>query len=299
MPHPVPLKFSATGIRLKSVFVKKIWSVTGKRVLVVGAKGLVGSALIRRLDRENCDIVPSTREDADLTDRNETAELIRRVKPDALILAAAKVGGILPNRNLPVQFLEENLRIQLNVVEAAHQFDTERLLFLGSSCIYPKQSAQPISETSLMTGPLEPTNDAYALAKISGIRLIDAYRQQYGRRWISAMPTNLYGQNDNFDLETSHVLPALLRKFHEAKVNNNESVEIWGTGKARREFLHVDDCADALVYLLCNHDGDGPINIGTGVDISQLGFRKPTVGILIISSRVNPSFECKYAWARH
>ena len=245
-----------------------IWDIKDKRVLVLGAHGLVGSALLKRLDREDCDVFPATRGDADLTIADQTEALLKNVNPDVVILAAAKVGGILTNRDHPVPFLENNLLIQLNVLRAAHKANVERLLFLGSSCIYPKDANQPISEYSLMTGSLEPTNDAYALAKIAGIRLVDAYRQQYGRHWISAMPTNLYGPNDNFDLQTSHVLPALLCKFHEAQLEKLESVRIWGTGNVRREFMHVDDCADALVYVLQHYDEGGPINIGTGEDIS-------------------------------
>ena len=242
--------------------------LSGKRVLVLGAQGLVGRSLVSRLGRDNYNIFSATRNDADLTDAAKTTALIERLKPDVLILAAAKVGGILANRDYPVQFLEENLLIQLNVCRAAHAANVDRLLFLGSSCIYPKLADQPIAETSLMTGPLESTNDAYALAKISGIRLIDAYRQQYGRRWISAMPTNLYGPHDNFDPETSHVLPALLRKFHQATTHGKTTVQIWGTGTVRREFMHVDDCADALVHVLTHYDEPGPINIGTGTDVS-------------------------------
>lgn len=245
-----------------------IWDITGKTVLVFGAEGLVGSALIRQLEHKNCHCIGAARGDADLTRAADTAALIQKHRPDAIILAAAKVGGILANRDHPVPFLEDNLLIQLNVLRAAHEANIDRLLLLGSSCIYPKHAPQPISESSLMTGPLEPTNDAYAIAKIAGIRLIDAYRQQYGRRWISAMPTNLYGSNDNFNLESSHVLPALLRKFHEAKVSGHSTVEIWGTGKVRREFMHVEDCAEALVYLLQTYDASGPINIGYGQDIS-------------------------------
>jgi len=248
--------------------VTPMWEITGKKILVVGANGLVGTALMRRLEREDCLLIASTRLDADLTKAIETDALIKKTSPDAIILAAAKVGGILANRDNPVPFLEENLLIQLNVLRAAHKANVDRLLLLGSSCIYPKHAPQPITESSLMTGPLEPTNDAYAIAKIAGIRLINAYRQQYRRRWISAMPTNLYGPNDNFDLENSHVLPALMRKFHEAKLSGQSTVEIWGTGKARREFMHVDDCADALLFLLKSFDAPGPINIGTGADIS-------------------------------
>ena len=248
--------------------VKPVWDISGKTVLVLGATGLVGSALLRRLKSEDCTKIGATRHEADLTLASETLALIQKIKPDAIFIAAAKVGGILANRDYAVQFLEENLLVQINILRAAHQANVERVIFLGSSCIYPKHAAQPISEKSLMTGPLEPTNDAYAIAKIAGIRLIDGYRKQYGRHWISAMPTNLYGPNDNFDLQSSHVIPALLRKFHEAILSNQPSVEIWGTGVARREFLHVDDCADALVHCAKTFDAPGPINIGYGREIS-------------------------------
>lgn len=244
------------------------WDFSGKRVLVLGANGLVGSALLRRLSKISCEAIAACRKEADLTDAAATAAVIERIKPDAVILAAAKVGGILANRDYPVSFLEDNLLIQLNVLRAAHKCDIARLLFLGSSCIYPKYTEQPIAEASLMTGPLEPTNDAYAIAKIAGIRLVDAYRQQYGRSWISAMPTNLYGPHDNFDLNSSHVVPALIRKIHTASIEQADSVEIWGTGTVRREFMHVDDCADALLHLLSHYDETGPINVGTGEDVS-------------------------------
>lgn len=248
--------------------MNEVWEIKGQNLLVLGSSGLVGSALIRRLDSESCEVIAATRNDADLCNAKETLKLITTHAPDAVILAAAKVGGILANRDNPVDFIEQNLLIQLNVLRAAHQANVERLILLGSSCIYPKFADQPISENSLMTGPLEPTNDAYAIAKIAGIRMVDAFRQQYGRRWMSAMPTNLYGPNDNFDLSSSHVLPALLRKFHEAQHSGSPSVEIWGTGQVRREFMHVDDCADALVHLLKTYDRAGPINIGSGKDIT-------------------------------
>ena len=246
------------------------WDITGKKILVLGDQGLVGSALIRALSTEDCTSIGASRVDADLSNAEHTADYIQATKPNAIFMAAAKVGGILANRDYPVDFLEKNLLIQLNVMRAAHDADVERVVFLGSSCIYPKFADQPISEDSLMTGTLEPTNDAYAIAKIAGIRLIDAFRQQYGRRWVSAMPTNLYGPNDNFDLSSSHVLPALLRKFHEAKITNLPSVEIWGTGQVRREFLHVDDCAKALIHVLKTYDAPGPINVGYGSDVSIL-----------------------------
>jgi len=245
-----------------------MWDISGKKLLILGANGLVGSAVLRRLEREDCTPIAATRQDADLTNAAQTTALIKRAAPDAIILAAAKVGGILANRDNPVEFLTANQLIQLHVLMAAHDLEVERLILLGSSCIYPKFAAQPISEHSLMTGALEPTNDAYAIAKIAGIRLVDAYRQQFARNWISAMPTNLYGPQDNFDPISSHVLPALLRKFHDAKTSNHPTVEIWGTGTSRREFMHVDDCADALIYLLKTYNAAGPINIGAGEDIT-------------------------------
>jgi len=245
-----------------------MWDISGKKLLILGANGLVGSAVLRRLEREDCTPIAATRQDADLTNAAQTAALIKRAAPDAIILAAAKVGGILANRDNPVEFLTANQLIQLHVLKAAHDLEVERLILLGSSCIYPKFATQPISEHSLMTGALEPTNDAYAIAKIAGIRLVDAYRQQFARNWISAMPTNLYGPQDNFDPISSHVLPALLRKFHDAKTSNHPTVEIWGTGTSRREFMHVDDCADALIYLLKTYNAAGPINIGAGEDIT-------------------------------
>jgi GDP-L-fucose synthase len=246
------------------------WDSKDKTILVLGGDGLVGSALKLRLHQDPCHLVSATRDDADLTNAADTLALIESIKPDAIIIAAAKVGGILANRENPVDFLELNLLIQLNVLRAAHAVNVERVLLLGSSCIYPKYADQPISENSLMTGPLEPTNDAYAIAKIAGIRLIDGYRQQYGHHWISAMPTNLYGPNDNFDLQSSHVLPAVIRKFHDAKTKGQANVEIWGTGQARREFLYVEDCADALLHLLKTYDDTGPINVGSGTDITIL-----------------------------
>lgn len=244
------------------------WDIAGKKVLVLGSQGLIGSALTQRLQKEPCHLIAATRQDADLLCPEATLNLFEKTKPDAVFLAAAKVGGILANRDNPVPFLQDNLAIQLNTIKAAHAADVERFVLLGSSCIYPKLAEQPIQESSLLTGALEPTNDAYAIAKIAGIRLIDAYRQQYGRHWISAMPTNLYGPNDNFDPISSHVLPALIRKFHDAKKNDDPNVTLWGSGKVFREFMHAEDCADALVFLLQNYDDMGPINIGTGDDLT-------------------------------
>ncbi|MFD9428249.1 MULTISPECIES: GDP-L-fucose synthase [unclassified Streptomyces] len=240
----------------------------GSRIFVAGHRGLVGSALVRRLTAEGHEVLTRGRELLDLREAAPTEAYLRDIRPDAVVLAAAKVGGIMANSTYPVQFLEDNLRIQLSVIAGAHTAGTGRLLFLGSSCIYPKHAPQPIREDALLTGPLEPTNEAYALAKIAGITQIQSYRRQYGAAYISAMPTNLYGPGDNFDLETSHVLPALIRRFHEAKRDNAPEVTLWGSGSPRREFLHVDDLAAACVRLLETYDGDEPVNIGCGQDLT-------------------------------
>ncbi|WP_327189092.1 GDP-L-fucose synthase [Streptomyces xinghaiensis] len=238
------------------------------RIFVAGHRGLVGSAVTRRLTADGHEVVTRGRDELDLRDAARTESFLRDVRPDAVVLAAAKVGGIMANSTYPVQFLEDNLRIQLSVIAGAHAAGTGRLLFLGSSCIYPKLAPQPIREDALLTGPLEPTNEPYALAKIAGITQIRAYRRQYGASYISAMPTNLYGPGDNFDLETSHVLPALIRRFHEAKESGAPEVTLWGTGTPRREFLHVDDLAAACAVLLRSYDGDDPVNVGCGEDLT-------------------------------
>ncbi|MEV6110281.1 GDP-L-fucose synthase [Streptomyces sp. NPDC051940] len=240
----------------------------GARVFVAGHRGLVGSAVTRRLTDEGYDVLTRTRAELDLRDAERTAAFLAEVRPDAVVLAAAKVGGIMANDTYPVQFLQDNLRIQLSVIAGSHAAGVGRLLFLGSSCIYPKLAPQPIREDSLLTGPLEPTNSAYAIAKIAGIEQVQSYRRQYGASYISAMPTNLYGPGDNFDLETSHVLPALIRRFHEAKAHGRDEVVLWGTGTPRREFLHVDDLAAACELLLRVFDGDGPVNVGCGEDLT-------------------------------
>jgi GDP-L-fucose synthase len=238
-------------------------------VYVAGHRGLVGSAVARRIEElGDRDWVGRTRAELDLTDRPAVFDFVRSAKPDAIIIAAAKVGGIKANDTYPVEFLTENVLLQSNLLDAAHAAGVPKVLFLGSSCIYPKLAPQPIQESSMLTGPLEPTNDAYALAKLAGIRLVDAYRSEYGRQWISAMPTNLYGPGDNFDLETSHVLPALIRRFHDAVKSGADSVTLWGTGEALREFLYIDDAAAASVYLLDHYNEPGPINVGFGKDIS-------------------------------
>jgi GDP-L-fucose synthase len=242
------------------------WS--DKKVYVAGHNGLVGSGLVRALTRAGAGEVIGWRSaELDLRDRDATFQALHEAAPDVVIDAAARVGGIMANSTYPVDFLQDNMLIQTNVMDAAHAAGVDRLLFLGSSCIYPRHATQPIRESSLMTGPLEPTNQAYAMAKISGIFYIDAFRTQYGKRWISAMPTNLYGPCDNFDLETSHVLPAFIRRFHEAKMEGKDKVTVWGTGSPRREFLHVDDLADACLMLIDAYDSAETINIGWGDDL--------------------------------
>ena len=237
-------------------------------VYVAGHRGLVGSALWRALEAAGAGkLIGWSSSELDLRDRTATHDAITEAKPDIIIDAAAKVGGIMANSTFPVEFLRDNTLIQTNVMDAAHAADVERLLFLGSSCIYPRHATQPIRESSLMTGPLEPTNQAYAMAKISGIFYIEAHRTEYDRRWISAMPTNLYGPGDNFDLQSSHVLPAFIRRFHEAKVSGAPSVTVWGTGTPRREFLHVDDLAQACLVLLQHYDSPETINVGLGDDM--------------------------------
>ncbi len=244
------------------------FALDGRRVFVAGHNGMVGRALVRRLAREPVTVLVAGRRELDLTDAAAVDAWMRANRPDVVIIAAAKVGGILANKTYPVDFLEQNLLIQTHLMRSAHHVDVERLLFLGSSCIYPRECPQPIREEYLLTGPLEPTNDAYALAKIAGVRLVRAYREQHGRRWIAAMPTNLYGPFDNFDLETSHVLPALIRRFDEAARAGAPSITIWGTGKPRREFLHVDDLADACAHLLQAYDEPIAINVGCGSDLT-------------------------------
>jgi GDP-L-fucose synthase len=245
-------------------------SLRGKRVWVAGHRGMVGSAIMRRLESEDCDLLVADRKNVDLTDQIAVRQWVARARPDVIVLAAAKVGGILANSQQPVDFLLDNLSIEVNVFDAAHRSEVPRLLFLGSSCIYPKFADQPIVESSLLTGSLEPTNEWYALAKIAGIKLTQAFRQQYGYDYISAMPTNLYGPGDNYDLQNSHVLPALIRKVHEAKIANVNEVTIWGSGTPRREFLHVDDCADACLHLLNSYSGSEHVNIGSGEDLTIL-----------------------------
>ncbi len=229
---------------------------------------MVGSAIVRRLSSEECQILKTTRAELDLRDQGNVNAWMAKHRPDVVVVAAAKVGGILANNTQPAEFLYDNLMIETNLVRAAHEVGVEKLLFLGSSCIYPKLAAQPMAEDALLTGALEPTNEWYAIAKIAGIKLCQAYRRQYGCEFISAMPTNMYGQNDNFDLATSHVLPALLVKVHQAKMTHKSTIEVWGSGAPLREFMHADDCADALVFLIENYSGESHINVGTGEEVS-------------------------------
>lgn len=244
------------------------FDLANKRVWVAGHRGMVGSAIVRRLASENCEVVTATRAEVDLKDPGAVRAFVGDRRPDAIFMAAAKVGGILANDTLPADFLYDNLMIAANVTEAAHRHGVGKMLFLGSSCIYPKMAPQPIPEDALLTGPLEPTNEWYAVAKIAGIKLAQAYRKQHGADFISAMPTNLYGPGDNYDLTSSHVMPALIRKAHEAKLSGADHIVIWGTGTPMREFLHADDCADACVFLMKTYSDFEHVNVGSGSDIA-------------------------------
>ena len=252
------------------------------KIYVAGHLGLVGSAIVRTIEnQDNHTWIGRSRTQLDLLDRKAVFDYLALEKPDAVVIAAAKVGGILSNNTYPVEYLSENLQIETNLIDGAHAAGIERLLFLGSSCVYPKLAQQPIKEEYLLTGELEKTNEAYALAKISGLKLVQAYRKQYGHKWISAMPTNMYGPGDNFDLENSHVLPAMIRKFHDAKTRKDSSVVLWGSGFPKREFLHSDDLGRACLFLLENYNDDIAINIGAGGDISiaeLAGLVRETVG---------------------
>ena len=250
------------------------YDLKGKRVYVAGHRGMVGGALLRRLAIESCQIQVATRAELDLTDQAAVGRWFRENKPQAVFLAAAKVGGILANATFRAEFLYENLMLATNVVHAAHATGVEKLMFLGSSCIYPRLAPQPMREEALLTGPLEPTNEPYAIAKIAGLKLAEAYRRQYGADFISVMPTNLYGAGDNYHPEHSHVVAALIRRFHEAKVTGAKSVAVWGTGTPRREFLHVDDLADACIHVMGVYSEAGPLNIGRGEDIAIADFAR-------------------------
>lgn len=245
-----------------------LFALEGKRVFVAGHRGMVGSAILRQLQPKDCTILTAPRHALDLRDQRQVRQWFADQRPDAVFLAAAKVGGILANDGAPADFLHDNLMIEANVVDAAHRFGTAKLLLLGSSCIYPRLAPQPIVEDALLSGPLEPTNAWYAIAKIAGIKLCQAYRRQHGCDFISTMPANLYGPGDNFDLASSHVLPALIRKAHEAKLAGAASLTVWGSGRPRREFLYVDDLARACVFLMEHYSAEAPINVGAGQDIT-------------------------------
>jgi GDP-L-fucose synthase len=251
-----------------------LFDLAGKRIYVAGHTGMAGSAIARRLARENCDILAADHPALDLADQRQTEQWLAREKPDAVFLAAARVGGISANSSYPAAFIGENLAIALNVIRAAHATGVKKLLFLGSSCIYPRLATQPITEEELLTGPLEPTNEWYAVAKIAGIKLCQAYRRQYGADFVSVMPTNLYGPGDNYHPEHSHVPAALIRRFDEAKASGAPSVVVWGTGTPRREFLAADDLADACVFVMKHYSGDGFLNVGTGEDIAIADFAR-------------------------
>ncbi|MGY3363873.1 GDP-L-fucose synthase [Bradyrhizobium sp. GM2.4] len=248
------------------------YNLSGKRVFVAGHRGMVGSAVVRRLASENCIILTADRRELDLTKEEPTLKWLEANRPEVVVHAAAKVGGIAANNNFPVDFLCDNLALELNVIRASHMVGVQRLLFLGSSCIYPKHAKQPIAESELLTGPLEPTNEWYAIAKIAGLKMCQAFRRQYGDDFISVMPTNLYGRGDNYHPDHSHVPAALIRRFHEAKLAKAPSVAVWGTGTPLREFLNVEDFADACVFLLKNYSSDLPINVGSGDELSIADF---------------------------
>ena len=253
--------------------------LAGKRVWVTGHRGMVGGAIVRRLATEACEVLTVGRDALDLRDQGAVRDWLSRNRPQVVVLAAAKVGGILANDSLPVEFLLDNLLIETAVIAGAYAAGVEKLLFLGSSCIYPKFAPQPIVEEALLTGPLEPTNEWYAIAKIAGIKLTQAYRKQHGANYISAMPTNLYGPGDNYDTFGSHVMPALIRKVHAAKEIGGP-VEIWGTGTPRREFLHVDDCAEACIHLLKTYSAAAPVNVGSGSDISIIELTRMVMAVI-------------------
>src|SRR5262245_8297005 len=267
--------------------VKPVYSLKGKRVWVAGHKGMVGSALLRRLQQENCTVLTVGREEVDLTRQTQVERWLATAQPQAIFLAAAKVGGILANSTAPAQFLYDNLTIAASIIDAATDISVQKLLFLGSSCIYPKFAEQPIAESALLSGPLEPTNEWYAIAKIAGLKLCQACRQQYGCDFISAMPTNLYGPGDNFDLSSGHVVPALIRKAHEAKVSGAAEMIIWGSGTPRREFLHVDAAADALVHRMKHYTDHMRVNVGWGRDVSIIEHARAIARIVGFTGRIS------------
>jgi len=256
------------------------FDLAGKRIFVAGHNGMAGSAIVRRLGQEPCEVLVAERRDLDLTRQEATENYFRSTRPDVVVMAAGRVGGILANNTYPVEFLAENLAMELNCIRASHMAAVQKLLFLGSTCIYPKFAKQPMSEKQLLTGELEPTNQWYAIAKIAGIKLCEAYHRQYGSDFISVMPTNLYGPGDNYHPEHSHVVAALIRRFHEAKVADAPTVVIWGTGMPRREFLYVDDFADACVFVLKNYSGPEFLNIGVGQDMSIAEFAQTVADVV-------------------
>jgi GDP-L-fucose synthase len=256
------------------------FDLTGRRIFVAGHRGMVGAALVRRLKAEACEVLTADRGALDLTRQADTEEWLRANRPDVVVAAAAKVGGIAHNNAFPVDFLSDNLAIELNLINGAFAASVSKLLFLGSSCIYPRLAPQPMTEDMLLTGPLEPTNQWYAVAKIAGIKLVEAYRRQHGADYISLMPTNLYGPGDNYHPEHSHVPAALIRRFHEAKLAKASSVTVWGTGKPRREFMAVDDLADACVFALKHYSGDRFLNVGTGRDVTIADFARVVADVV-------------------
>lgn len=282
-------QFIPAAVEGKSMDV--LFDLEGKRIWVAGHRGMVGSAITRRLAAEPCEVVTATRAELDLKRQTEVEAWMQDHRVDAIFLAAATVGGILANDSRPAEFLYDNLMIEANIIHGSHATGVEKLVFLGSSCIYPRMAPQPIQEGALLTGPLEATNEAYAVAKIAGIKLAQAYRKQYGKDFVSAMPTNLYGPGDNYDLTSSHVLPALIRRAHEAKLTSAPELVIWGTGTPRREFLHADDCADACVHLLKTYSGHEHVNVGSGEDIAIIDLAQTVAEIVGFTGelRTDPS----------
>ena len=263
------------------------FDLKGKRVFVAGHRGMVGSALVRRLASEGVELLTAARAEVDLRNQAQVADWFSKQRPQAVFLAAAKVGGIVANNTLRAEFIYDNLILATNVIHAAHQNGVEKLMFLGSSCIYPKLATQPLREDSMLTGPLEATNEPYAIAKIAGIKLVEAYRSQYGSDFINVMPTNLYGPGDNYHPEYSHVVAALIRRFHEAKLSGASDVMVWGTGTPRREFLYVDDLADACIFLMKRYSSDELVNIGTGEDITIAEFARVVAGVVGYSGAIS------------
>lgn len=266
--------------------MRKMFDLAGKSVYVAGHRGMVGAAIVRRLKTCDCKILTAGKEEVDLLIQADTENFLRETKPDVVIVAAAKVGGIHANSTYPAEFLRDNLGIELNVIHGAYKVGVQKLLFLGSSCIYPRLAHQPMNENELLTGPLEPTNEWYSIAKIAGVKLCQAYRRQYGVDYISVMPTNLYGPGDNYHPENSHVVAALIQRFHDAKISGESQASVWGTGQVQREFLFVDDLADACVFVLQHYSDDLPINIGTGSDLSIADFANLIAEVIGFSGKI-------------